>query len=79
MLNSELDEVPCNCGPEDCPVGGSCQTKGVIYKATVTTDENTIFKYIGLTGGPFKDRYRHHQSNFRTRNPKNRTKLSEKI
>ena len=41
--------------------------------------QNTEFKYIGLTEGTFKERYRKHLSNFRTRNRKNMTKLSEKI
>ena len=69
----------CNCGPEECPVQGQCQSTGAVYKATVTTNQNSTFKYIGLTEGKFIDRYRQHKSNFRTRNKKNKTNLSEKI
>ena len=79
ILNTENAQDACNCVDEACPVEGSCQSEGVIYKATVTTEHNSIFKYIGLTGGSFKQRHTQHLSNFRTRNPKNKTKLSEKI
>ena len=35
--------------------------------------------YIGLSEPPFKDRFRNHKSNFKTRNPKNATSLSKHI
>jgi hypothetical protein len=35
--------------------------------------------YIGLTATSFKDRWRNHKSSFKTRNPKNSTKLSKYI
>ena len=78
MQNLELPKQ-CNCEPEPCPVGGECQLTGIIYKATVTTTHNENFKYVWLSEGTFKDRYRKHQSSFRTRNRKNKTTLSEKI
>ena len=43
------------------------------------TEDNSCFKYVGLTGETFKDRFRKHKSNFRTRNRKNMTSLSEKV
>ena len=79
ILKETEEPEQCNCGPESCPVNGACQTKGIIYKATVITEANSIFKYIGLTEGTFKERYRKHKSNFRTRNRKNKTSLSVKI
>ena len=58
---------------------GDCQAHGLVYKATVTTQENFTYKYVGLTERSFQERYRKHLSNFRTRNRKNKTTLSEKI
>ena len=68
----------CNCrgGPANCPVEGKCQTKGVVYRATVkqtlTGIENT---YTGLTGRNFKDRLYEHNTNMNVR-PSKPTKLS---
>ena len=74
-MKKEEQTDQCNCGPEDCPVEGKCQTAGVIYKATVTTSQNLVFKYIGLTEKKFKERWRQHLSNFRTRNRKKHDKI----
>ena len=79
ILKDEEEQGQCNCVPDTCPVQGECQTSGLVYRATVTTGENTTFKYVGLTEGTFKERHRKHLSNFRTRNRKNKTTLSEKI
>ena len=59
LLRTEENTDQCNCGPDNCPVEGKCQTTGVVYKATVTmpTGQNPEFKYIGLTEGTFKERY----------------------
>ena len=47
----------CNCRKkENCPVGGQCLTKNVIYQATVnpTQDPDSVETYVGLTGNTFK-------------------------
>ena len=55
----------CNCryGPAACPVDGACQTRGVVYQATVTREDNNKSEtYPGLTARTFKDRlYEHTQ------------------
>ena len=54
---------PCNCrgGLAVCPVDGACQTKSVVYQATVEReDDNTFETYTGLTSRQFKDRYYEH-------------------
>ena len=46
----------CNCRKkENCPVGGQCLTKNVIYQATVnpTQDPDSVETYVGLTGNTF--------------------------
>ena len=45
-------------GPATCPLDGQCQTKELVYQATVTkTDTGHAETYTGLTGGTFKKRY----------------------
>ena len=61
-------EPGCNCrgGPATCPLDGQCQTKELVYQATVTrTDTGQVETYTGLTGGTFKIRFNKHMSDFR--------------
>ena len=66
IANNQAQETtpPCNCkqGPQTCPVEGACQTRGVIYEATVTTDNGKKETYTGLTSRRFKDRLYEHTS-----------------
>ena len=56
---------------------GKCLTPDVIYQATVTREDNGESKtYVGLSGGPFKVRYRVHKGNLRNRGESG-TKLSK--
>ena len=56
----------CDCRDEPCPVEGKCLTPDVIYQATVTREDNGEKKtYVGLSGGPFKARYRLHKGNMK--------------
>lgn len=41
---------------ESCSLRGECLAWSIIYKATVATNQ-TRKSYIGLSGGPFKQRY----------------------
>ena len=78
--NSELEKGGCNCRVKnDCPVGGECLKKGVIYQAEVTRNDNKVDTYIGLTATSFKERWRNHKSSFKTRNTKNSTTLSKYV
>merc|ERR1711954_553467 len=73
------EERKCNCRDEPCPVGGTCLTPDVIYQATVRrVDNGHTENYIGLSGGPFKERFRVHKGNIRNRN-EDGTKLSNYI
>ena len=57
----------CNClgGLANCPVQGQCQTKGVIYQASVTRgDDHSVETYTGLTSRSFKERLYEHRSDF---------------
>ena len=84
ILNKKDDRQPdtCNCrenGPP-CPLGGECQVESIVYKATVTTKENTpvIKTYHGMTGGQFKSRYSGHKHDMKNRD-KYGTTLSRHI
>ena len=73
--------IPCNCrNNTQCPLQGSCNTQSVIYKATVTTPRlDTKKTYIGLTEGPWKQRYSQHKSSFNNRKYEQNTTLSKFI
>ena len=66
LANQGEEQQPtpgCNCrgGVPTCPVGGACQTEGVVYQATVTRgDNNEAETYTGLTSRRFKDRWYEH-------------------
>ena len=71
----------CNCRQKTtCPLENNCLTPSIVYNAKVTTTEDPMGKnYIGLTEGPFKQRYTQHALSFRNRHYANRTKLSKFI
>ena len=80
-LLKEGQEVPpsCNCTPGNCPVDGKCSLKGVIYQATLKTQDNETHKYVGLTDNPFIQRFQKHLSSFRVHDPRNSTSLSKLV
>ena len=45
---------------------GQCQERGVIYQATVLSEEKRNQTYIGLTAGTLKKRFDGHTSTFRS-------------
>ena len=58
---SKTNDTPtCNCRSKNsCPLNNNCLIKNVIYKATVTSN-NEIKEYIGSTGNTFKSRWYNH-------------------
>ena len=78
----------CNCRDKpNCPLNGQCRSKGIIYQATVSTQEkypNGTIKpknetYVGLTDTDFKSRYVNHKQSFTNRTLQNATELSKYI
>ena len=60
-------EKSCNCrNKNSCPLDGNCQVKNIVYKATVTTEQNYRIDY-GTAEGEFKTRYNNHTNSFRHR------------
>ena len=79
LINNGVDERSCNCRKNDnCPVEGRCLDQGVIYEATIKS-ENKIKEYVGLTEGTFKRRLYGHRQSFKNSNLKNATELSKHI
>ena len=78
--NTHTDDN-CNCkGDRQCPLNGNCQTRSVIYQATVTRQDNPIVEtYVGLTANTFKKRYDGHTSSFRNEKQRKDTTLSDYI
>ena len=60
---TSINEKTCNCRAESkCPLDGKCLTTSIVYKAEITpTDTQETKEYIGITAGPFKERYNNHK------------------
>ena len=73
-----LRELGCNCkgGSQTCPLKGKCQTESLVYKATVTSPDNTVAEYIGQSSTSFKTRFNNHTSSFRNQRYSKNTALS---
>ena len=71
----------CNCQDRTkCPVGGNCQTKGVVYQATVKQNvSGQEDYYVGLADTTFKLRFNSHTNSFRHLKNRHETTLSDHI
>ena len=77
---AEQELAGCNCTQVigECPLDGNCKVRGVIYRAEVST-ENETFTYTGLTSRSFKDRFYGHRRTFKEKIPEESTTLSRKV
>ena len=79
LLRPKTVDPRCNCRvKEECPMRGCCQVKSIVYKATVTSNDE-VKEYIGLTEPPFKHRYANHKTSFRHERYENSTELSKYV
>ena len=68
----------CNCQRnkiQDCPLPGACNQEGVIYQATVKSDNLSEETYIGLAQN-FKKRFYKHKASLENYTEENSTTLS---
>jgi hypothetical protein len=94
MLNSHnkkiLNEEPinnqektCSCRANDkpnCPLNGQCLSSNIVYRADVTTTDNSEQKtYFGICKTTFKARYGNHKQSFTHPEHSNDTELSKYI
>ena len=79
--NHQQSNRRCNCiNPEVCPVSGECQTKAIVYQATVTNNTNNSQEsYIGMASTTFKLRYSNHMHTFDNPKIKTLTELSKHV
>ena len=77
--NNAMPKKECNCrGKNICPLNGKCLIKSIVYRAEITSDQDTV-AYIGLASNTFKERYLNHISSFRNQRYKESTALSKYI
>ncbi len=70
---------PCDCNNKNsCHLSGNCQVKPVIYKATVTTQQDEM-SYIGLYETTSKSKWSNHKSSFNLEHKRKETELSKYI
>ena len=76
----EQEQAGCNCTQVigECRLSGNCKVKGVIYRAEVSTANDT-FTYTGLTSRTFKERFYGHRRTFKEKLPEESTTLSRKV
>ena len=76
------EQIPtCNCrqSSDPCPMEGNCLVDKLVYRATVTDENNKVETYTGLTSRTFKKRYYGHSHSFRERDSEHSTTLSTHI
>ena len=75
---SEERDRDCNCrgGRGNCPAGGSCQVRGVVYQAEVAVEGEESKWYIGAAATTLKERISNHKKDFNNRKYEHCTTLS---
>ena len=73
------EEKTCSCPKnKECPLDKKCLSKNIVYKATITQENQKTETYTGLTSTTFKARLGTHKTSFK--NPEaNQTSLSRHI
>ena len=79
LAAQQPDERQCSCTKNNpCPLGGQCLKKNIIYKATVTLEDQSKSTYTGLCSTEFKKRLAVHKDSFKNED-RNQTSLSNFI
>ena len=78
ILSPPTECPKCECS-DICPVDGECMKSGIIYQATISTENNKTYTYTGLSMNTFKSRWTQHCSDFRVFRPIAKTTLSKKV
>ena len=72
-------EKSCNCNDKrTCPLDNNCLKSSIVYKATITTEEEPEDKkyYIGIAKTTFKTRFGNHKQSLNNEHYRNSTSLS---
>ena len=78
IINTKTSEkLDCNCRQkQNCPLGGKCREKNVIYKCIASVPNKPDKVYIGLTEGEWKKRHSGHKTSFKYKKHAKSTALS---
>jgi len=77
QLHDAEPEKPCNCRVKaNCPLGGECQAREIVYEAAVSAEGETK-RYIGISDPPFKTRFANHLTSIRNERYMNSTELAK--
>ena len=70
----------CNCrrGVE-CPAGGQCMEEGVVYEATISSENTEDRLYVGSTSSSLKARISNHACDFRLKKIEHATTMSSYV
>ena len=80
--STAAEQPGCNCrgGPQNCPVGGKCLTKCVVYEAKVTEIPSGKYEtYTGVTARTFKQRLYEHRTDMRKEANRTKSTLSSHV
>ena len=78
--NASTNAKLCNCRDKnECPLGGKCLTLSVVYQAAITTKDTAhqTKNYIGVTAGPFIERFNNHKKSINNYSYRKETELSK--
>ena len=75
----ELEQLDhCVCTDFECPLNGNCEIRNCVYQATVTSEDQDIETYVGVTKH-FKQRFVGHRGDFRHSENRNNSTLASHI
>ena len=75
-------ERTCNCiNSETCPLQQKCLTNNIMYKATITSNQDNYHHkiYYSITETKFKQQYANHIKSFRHEKHQSNTELSNEL
>ena len=86
ILRGEMNPLPrkeanCNCQKSkkgECPIPGACNQDGVVYQASVTTNDGRKEDYVGLAKH-FKKRWHKHKATLKDSEADGQTTLSRYV
>ena len=71
-----VEEKICKCKETPCVLTEGCDSKNIVYQATLTQENGQVDTYVGLSSTPFWQRYANHKTSFKNLNHAHETTLS---
>ena len=61
----DTNQRPCRCQENPCPLQGLCESKYIVYKATLEISSQNKFIYKGITSRKFIEIFTNHKRSFK--------------